>query len=433
MSGVVGFVEDLDTSTRRAKLRLLACVREAHIDNIPCLQSLLSYLAEHGFEVEVLCTQDPRWLRPTDQQPEITYRVVTQRVSFLGRSFRVPVTVALLAEGLARCRGPRRPDIVLSCGALGGIAAWMLAKLLRVRRIYQMLELPVVDAKVIRNSMPAIPNSRNDDQQVGGDRSQRRPRPWSQRLIDAADRHALRTADVVIAHDTYRADFSSRALQVPATRFELLPNAPRGRGPGHKTRWLAEKLGIPSDYRIALHFGGMSPHFDLLRLVAGVEAWPRRWCLVIHTSFRAEGEEYFEKVRGLAGGKPVFFSLDPVPSSTADELVASADVGLATYSLELLGYRATLMGLASGKIARYLRCGLPVVASDLPTVRKYLERYDCGYCAGDPAGFGALLPLISDRYNELSRNASRCFKELFAPDAYCRKIAERLAAMQGHH
>jgi glycosyltransferase involved in cell wall biosynthesis len=122
-----------------------------------------------------------------------------------------------------------------------------------------------------------------------------------------------------------------------------------------------------------------------------------------------------------------------VASSDADELVASADVGLATYSLELLGYRATLMGLASGKIARYLRCGLPVVATDLPTVRKYLERYDCGYCADDPAGFGALLPSITNRYGELSRNASRCFEELFAPDAYCRRISARLAAMQGYH
>ena len=51
--------------------------------------------------------------------------------------------------------------------------------------------------------------------------------------------------------------------------------------------------------------------------------------------------------------------------------------------------------------------------------------------AGDPASFGALLPLITDRYHELSRGASRCFEALFAPGAYCRRIAERLAPMQG--
>jgi glycosyltransferase involved in cell wall biosynthesis len=428
-SGEVGFVHDLDTNERRAKLRLLACVREAHLDNIPCLQSLLSYLAEHRFEVEVLCTQDPRWLRPTAQQPQITYRVVAQRVPFLGCCFRVPVTVALLAEGIARFRGPSRPDVVLSCGALGGIVAWMLAKLFRARHIYQMLELPVVDASEVQNSMPAILNWRSDDQRVAGDRRQQRPKPWSQRLIDAADRRALRTADVVIAHDTYRADFSSRALHVPATRFELLPNAPRGGCFRKKTSTIAERLNIPAGSRIALHFGGVGDHFDLLRLAQSAASWPPGWCLVIHTSSHASSDEYVHRLRATADSSRVYFSFEPVPSSEADQFVASADVGLATYSVEELGYRAVLMGLASGKIARYLRCGLPVIASELPSVRTFLQSYNCGVCVSDSEGIGKALGAIAENYSQLRENAFTCYEQLFEPERYCSAIESRARSL----
>jgi hypothetical protein len=47
--------------------------------------------------------------------------------------------------------------------------------------------------------------------------------------------------------------------------------------------------------------------------------------------------------------------------------------------------------------------------------------------AGDPVGFGALLPLITDRYNERSRRAAPCFEALSAPGAYCMRIVEMLA------
>ncbi len=422
-------MQDPDATAQRAKLRLLVCVREAHLDNIPCLQSLLSYLAEHGFAVEVLCTQDPRWLRPSAQQPKISYHVVTQRVRFLGFFFRVPVTVALLAEGIARSRRPRRPDLILSCGSLGGIAAWMLARLLRVRRIYQMLELPAVDAKHVRDSMPSIPNSRSDNPRVTVDSRQERPKPWSERLIDAADRHTLRTADVVIAHDSYRADFASRALHVPRMRFELLPNAPRGGCFRDRTSTIAERLSIPAGLRIALHFGGVGDYFDLLRVVQSVASWPPGWCLVIHTSSRAASDEYVHRLRTAAGCGRVYFSLEPVPSSETDQFVASADIGLATYSVKELGYRAALMGLASGKIASYLKCGLPVIATDVPSLRELVSTQECGLLVEDPAQIGAALASILPRYEEFRANAFRYYEAVLNPERYCDAIARRLAAL----
>lgn len=393
--------------TQPAK-RILCFVREPYLDNMPCLTSLVSFLAEESYDLVVLSCTDPHFLEAMSENPRIRYHAVPDRAVFLGFKFRIPCTVALAVRGIRECL-KKRPALILSCGQFGGLAAFVVSLLFRVRRVYQTLELPKVKSY---ESRPGLPDGTVE----------------KLRLVDLAERLAIRTADLVIAHDHDRADFIAAAAKVSRSKIEILPNAPRGVGPGRKTRWLAERLGIPAGTRIVLHFGGVGPNFDLVRLVTGVESWPEGWCLVIHSSFKAGGDEYLARLQACATGKRVYFSLKPVPSAVADELVVSADVGVATYSLKAAGYRVALMGLASGKIARYLRCGLPVVASDVPTVRRYIEQYDCGYCFDDPASVGTLLPRISNRYGELSRNAVGCFEGLFSPDPYCRKIADRLAA-----
>jgi glycosyltransferase involved in cell wall biosynthesis len=396
-----------EARNRPAK-RILCFVREPHLDNMPCLTSLLGFLAEEGYELVVLCTTDPRFLAAMSASPRIQYHAVADRAAILGFKFRIPRTVALAVSGIRECL-KRRPALILSRGSFGGLAAFVVSLLFHVRRVYHPLELPQVNSY---ESSPGLPDGTVE----------------KLRLADFAERLAIRSADLVIAHDHDRADFIAAAAKVSRSKIEILPNAPRGVGPRHKTRWLAEALGIPAGTRIVLHFGGVGPNFDLVRLVTGVESWPEGWCLVIHSSFKAGGDEYLARLQACATGKRVFFSLKPVSSAVADELVVSADVGVATYSLKDAGYRVALMGLASGKIARYLRCGLPVVASDVSTVRKYIEQYDCGFCFDDPASVGTLLPRISNRYGELSQNAVRCFEGLFSPDPYCRKIADRLAA-----
>lgn len=71
------------------------------------------------------------------------------------------------------------------------------------------------------------------------------------------------------------------------------------------------------------------------------------------------------------------FSLNPVSTYELDSLVASADVGIALYSEKELGYRATYMGLAAGKIGNYLKCGVPIIATKLLSL-SYIETYQCG-------------------------------------------------------
>ena len=87
--------------------------------------------------------------------------------------------------------------------------------------------------------------------------------------------------------------------------------------------------------------------------------------MVFHVSHRVEDDKYFEEVYESDYRGKVLFSLNPVSTYELDSLVASADVGIALYSEKELGYRATYMGLAAGKIGNYLKCGVPIIATKL--------------------------------------------------------------------
>jgi glycosyltransferase involved in cell wall biosynthesis len=153
---------------------------------------------------------------------------------------------------------------------------------------------------------------------------------------------------------------------------------------------------------------------------------------VFHTSFRLEGDPYLEEVRRTVGAPRAYFSTEPVPANEVDSLVSSADVGVALYSVKELGFRAEFMGLASGKIANYLKCGLPVVASDIPSIRRYVESYRCGVCVQSADQVKDAIAMIMSDYRSYSENAVRCFNELWAPDRYCASIAERLDRLCRH-
>ena len=83
------------------------------------------------------------------------------------------------------------------------------------------------------------------------------------------------------------------------------------------------------------------------------------------------------------------------------------------------------MGLSSGKIAHYLQCGLPVVTTGFPTVRRYVEGYHCGRCVDHVEEVSDALKTILMRYTEYSENALACFRAEFDLDTYLMAILHR--------
>lgn len=234
----------------------------------------------------------------------------------------------------------------------------------------------------------------------------------------------IEVANYIITHDHWHADFISKYCKLRKEQMLFLPNASYTDEHKGRDNYLAERLQIPADKNIILHSGGLGKWFCSKELTEAAMQWSEENVLVFHTSHIVNHDPYFLSVKSLAtnSGK-VFFSTKPVPNEELDRLVASAKIGIATYSLTELGYRAENMGLAAGKIGNYLKCGVPVIATKVHSL-SYLEDYQCGILVDNPTQINDAINVILSNYDTYVNNSYTCYEALWHPKKYLDKIYE---------
>jgi hypothetical protein len=109
----------------------------------------------------------------------------------------------------------------------------------------------------------------------------------------------------------------------------------------------------------------------------------------------------------------VVFSLKPVPRQEYDPLIDGADIGLAFYvavgDSSFTQRNIQTIGLSSGKLAYYLRAGLPVVVNRAASIAALVESTGCGVAVEDATGIGRALESIAVDYDRFSAQACAFF------------------------
>jgi hypothetical protein len=103
-------------------------------------------------------------------------------------------------------------------------------------------------------------------------------------------------------------------------------------------------------------------------------------------------------------------------------LFDGADVGAAIYdAMPDTVYASTnisCIGLSSGKMAYYLRAGVPIITNKNNSVASLIEETGCGLAVKCIAeDFGAALSVIDDHLAGFSKRACEAFSSHFDPDA----------------
>lgn len=168
------------------------------------------------------------------------------------------------------------------------------------------------------------------------------------------------------------------------------------------------------DRSVDLYAGNIT-HWTLAQeLAEAARHWPANWSLVIHGW--AETPAYLEKLRPLCDGQHIILSEEIVPYGKLDDLVSSADIGIALYK----GIDRNIhdIGQSSGKMWQYLRCGLPVITTDLPSLQPIVDEGKFGLCVhqaeevqvaieqimSDYAGYAARACEYYRRYGDFAEN-----------------------------
>lgn len=280
----------------------------------------------------------------------------------------------------------------------GLIAASLTARLRRIPLIYYSLELWIT-----RDHKQRIPLAH-----------------WQKSLEVLSHRQVWFT----IVQDEIRAGVLSRENRARPGDMVIVPHSPMGEPYQGKGTYFRDKFNLGPDRKIMLSAGSTNASNLALELARAAQNWPPDWTLVLHGNLSLDGN-YVTELLKLADGRRVVISTQQVPYAELPGLVSSADVGLAFYPQDNVNYFVT----ASGKIADYVKCGLPVVASDLPTLKLLVEKYHCGRCVAAPeAAREAIAQVLAD-YGAMRENAFRCYREGLEYSRAFQPVLDRLSAL----
>ncbi len=368
---------------------LLVRERDFHIH----LHQLAGLLADHGHDVEVLNT--------ANGESEPLYRSLIEQV-----------------------RGRNIP-----CHLVNGRASWIERKLIAVAfRLRLMTKRGIITPYKVRESRRILADREPFDLVIAFDppslflactlfphelekvieyslevsdethldfRSSR-----SERSFRYFERAMLPKIGALLIQDRFRAQVLLRHIR-PVQRVKTIYFPVAVGGPG--LRKAPRRPGATSAR--VLFFGGLWTEAFLKELVALTEAFRPGQVLAIRGG------------RGVVGLTPLpssnlDISTTPIPFDQVNDVIASADIGLALYPKDEANSRCS--AFAGEKVARYLQCGMPIIAFQSPDYAFLQAETGCCELVTSYAEVPAAVNRIADDYDRYSEAASTAFTRFYS-------------------
>lgn len=231
---------------------------------------------------------------------------------------------------------------------------------------------------------------------------------WLNRL---ETRHVRRHRPMVIAQSPARATL----VQPDRARQVIVPVTSDGE-PLPPSHWLRQRHGIAPQQRVLLIAGGLGVDQLTPEIVQAAAHWDERLVLVLHS---ASGR-YPPELLALAGQPAlagrVKLSADHFTIDEAEQRVyAGADIGIVYY--RDLGFNFRHTAYSSGKLAAFLRAGVPVIVPPFPEFEQAVREHGYGACATVEA-MGAVALQLLERHDALRQAARRAYVEVYQHQPY---------------
>jgi glycosyltransferase involved in cell wall biosynthesis len=233
-------------------------------------------------------------------------------------------------------------------------------------------------------------------------------------IIQSAEKEKLFRAD-------YQLDDSIPSFLLPVTGKSYVCS--------NKSRLLRETYNIDSNRKIALALGEIKEWYASIEL-AWIFSELSDWVLVFHGYSSTEYLAGLHEVIKRHSINNVIVSTELLEDPEAlTPIIQSSDVGIAWYADISVGFR--MAGRSSGKIASYLRHGLPVITTRYPSTVEAIENTGCGVCVDAIAEMPGALDKVSRDYRRYSDAAVMEYEATYNFERYRDSLATFLR-MTGH-
>lgn len=239
-----------------------------------------------------------------------------------------------------------KPDVVHGHDVNTLPTAWFVAKVSGARLIY--------DAHEISTSREGYSNFR--------------------KLVGVVEKALMPRANGTVTTTEARAKFFARAYGIK--RPIVLQNRPRQQ-PSIQSNRIREELELSQPWPIIVYQGGVQSGRGLERLARVAANVPNAYFVFIGGG-RLDGS--LRSIVSELGLEERVRFIPTVPLAELPRYTASADIGVQPIENTCLNHYTT----DSNKLFEYVQAGLPVVASDLPEIRRVVRAHDLGLLV--PAG-----------------------------------------------
>ncbi len=280
-------------------------------------------------------------------------------------------TVRYHALPLPECQGPR-----FFWQVYRRIHAAVRACSARVYHASDLYVLPALAAAARRHRGRLVFDARERYPYVAGTAD----RLLRQQFWKLVERRYIRRTDLVLTVSDGIADHLVRDYGI--TSPLVLYNAPEAPAVADPNASLRRRLALPDHVVVFLYQGHLRPGRGCLLPLEALPHVPG--AVLVYLGDGPLASTIRERAAALGVTERVHL-LPPVLPDGLLAVTASADVGFVLLEDTCLNHRLAL----PNKLFEYLAAGVPVLASDLPEIRRVVETYKVG-CIVDPSSLGAL-------------------------------------------
>jgi glycosyltransferase involved in cell wall biosynthesis len=381
---------------------------EGHVGVAPTLINLSKFLNEQGCTVTIYATENPfPKLENIGEQTTIIYFKKAPDIVLIAKvlknlhKFKLATLIPLIELVFFVCNyfinilknkklNSFKNDISIGIDTNGSILALIKSYFFRKKFIYLSLELnnPIYLKKLAN-------------------------------IINVLERLAYRKSEGVIVQDEDRFKTLCEYNQYQHPKVFYLPNSASSSDSIVEERqfqnYFRETFGLREDEfpHIILQAGWID-NDTFLKLACAFASIDRGYALVYHERVKRELDDpYIKSLRDI-NSKNLFLSLNPLPYEQISRIYTSATIGLVFYPDT--DKNLSQISMASGKLSYFLKHGKPVLASNLDSLSRLIEKYNFGVIVKEPSNsleIEASIEMILRNYSFYSKNAKNCFEEEF--------------------
>lgn len=250
----------------------------------------------------------------------------------------------------------------------------------------------------------------------------------------SAEIHACRNLEFAVVQDKERGRHLAIENQIDAEKLIYMPVADWSSAQA-QPGWLRQSLGIADDRKIALAMGSLDSWTGLNVVLSDLSSWPSDWILVLHGRYGLSQED----AQALLRSNPEKLVISTDPFDTNDELgklLGDVDIGLGLYcpdyQHEHTGLNLKHIGLASGKIATFLRFGVPVLVNFEGEMADYVANEELGVVVSKVEDIPVILSEVAEKDRTTSRRCQQFFDSRLAVSASIQPLLDAVVNSHRH-